>query len=137
MISMTWTELNKQPFINAMLKLSNSDELDRVTAYRVGRIVDVARKALKTAHEKEMKLATELAELDGTGNVVFVETPMGKRPKVHKDNEGKFNEEMTKMFEENKVDIKVHKLDFNQLVGLSGEQLIAIESICDNIPEEA
>ncbi len=136
MLELKWADINKTGFIGAMMTLNNNNELDRITAYRVGRIVDVCRRELKKAHDKELVLATEFAELDASGKPVMVEVQGGKRPKVHADNSAKMDEAMDKLFEENTVQIKVHKLDFNALSGLTGEQIIAIEAIVENLPKE-
>lgn len=146
MITLTWKKMNEKSFIQSILILNSlpigtgPEHLDRITAYRVGRILEVGRRELSKAHDLEITKAKELAELDDKGRMVMVDIPGGKagdkRPKVHPDNEVKLEEYMNKLFDDNVVEIKVHKLDFNNITGLNGEQLMAIQDICDNLPAE-
>lgn len=135
MLKLTWAELNAKPFIAAIMTLNSNSKLDNVTAYRVGRIVEVARKELSKAHAIEIAKATTLADKDEKGEIIYVDVPGGKRPQTSGENDKKLEAEMAEVFESHFAEVKVNKLDFNALNGLTGEQLIAISSICDNLPE--
>lgn len=136
MLKLSWGEINEKPFISAIMTLNGNPKLDRATAYRIGRIGEVIRRELQKAHTIELEKATKYAEKDEKGEIVYEAVPGGQRPKVAQEKWATLDKEMQEVFSTHFAEIKVHKLDFNELSGLTGEQLIAIEKICDNLPAE-
>lgn len=116
MLKLTWKQLNNPGFAQAMVKLNQSTQLDAKTAYRVGRICQAAIKEM----EKSELCGKKLKE---------------KWPK--KEDAEALKKAMEEAMEENFVEIKVHKLDFNLIRGLTGGEMIAIEHIMDNVPDIA
>lgn len=136
MLTLTAKKMNERGFIGAMLTLNSDPKLDRATAYRVGRIVDVGQRELAKIHEVELEMRTELAEKDEKGEIVMIDMGHeGKRAKVAEDKLGEYEKRIEKLLEK-EIYIRVHKLDFNMLQGLTGAQLVAIEDILDNVPNE-
>lgn len=136
MLTLTWSKLNEPQFVNAVVKLANNRQLDNVTAYRVGRICTTADRAMKTCREKEMELKKKFFKVDDKGNFVVDEATkqlVGLTEKAEEEYDAAFNS----MMEANTVTVKVHKLDFSKLNGLTGLELTAIEEIVDSIPEVA
>lgn len=116
--------MNDPGFVQALVRLNTSHELDSETAYRVGRICQSAMKEMEKASVKEKAIIGKF-EKDAEGN--FKTTA----------DEVKCGEELNKLFEKNMVEIKVNKLRFKGVKGLSGVEMVAIECILDGIPEVA
>lgn len=136
MLKLTAKKMNDRGFIGAIMTLNNDPKLDKQTAYRVGRIFDMGQRELAKIHETEMELRKELAEKDEKGEIVMLDMGHeGKRAKVAEDKLEEYEKRMDQILEK-EINIKVHKLDFNMLQGLTGAQLVAIEEILDNVPDE-
>lgn len=133
MITLTWKEINDSKFAQAIMKLAQNDKLDRVTAYRVGRIHEVALRESEKMGDAEEKLRKKYMKLDDKGEEILNEAG---QPQFVDGGAKKLAEEFNKLTEQKEVHIKVHKLDFNQLVGVNALELNALTKLMDNVPAE-
>lgn len=122
MIKLSWKTLNTRDFISGVVKLAQNDNLETKTAYRVARIFQAAGKEMEKARALENEIKAKYT-LPGTDQ--FVD-----------GGEAKMTAEFAEMMEKTEAEIKVHKLDFHQLQGLSALQLTALEPIIDGLPTE-
>ena len=120
MLTLTWEQLNDGNFARALRRLADSHEVDKVTAYRAGRICDAAIRAMKALQRIEKTKKSEHGLLEGV-----------KNPEAEK----KYDEEMKKILANEKVQIKVHPLEYDKVNGLSGNELVALEKIFKVVPE--
>lgn len=126
MIELTWEQLDTKPFRTAVVAVNNSRDIDAKQAYRAGRICQVAHKEA----EKIVKAKQEIAKKHG------FDFEKGEFPS--KDAEEACNGLVEQMLKDTKVQIKVLKLDWKQLFGkvkLSGLEMVHLQDICDNVPE--
>lgn len=136
MLTLSLKQLQDPAFTSGMVKLNNNRELDRVTAYRVGRICEAAHRALSKLDGREKEVHEKFAAIDEkTKKPLYDEK--GQLVYNAPDAASKADAEFQKVLEETKVDIKAHKLDFNSLKNLSGLELTAVAFICDNVPDIA
>lgn len=132
MLKLTWEQMNEPTFVSAIVKLSQNRELEQKTAYRVGRIFAVARREMERLREVELKLRENYALRDGDGKP---QTTNEGEFIVAPENMEKYDADFKKAVSEKSVEIKVHKIDFAAIKGLSGQELVAIEEIVDGCPE--
>lgn len=133
MLTLTWKQFQDPNFRQALITLNNNNRLDNKTAYRVGRICIVGQKEMEKLRDLENTIRAKYIDKDEKGSFKVDEAGND----VYNTPDGQENHK--KEFEallDTKVEMKVHKLDFNQVNGLSGLQLTALEEILDNLPEE-
>lgn len=133
MITLTWKEINNAKFAQAVMKLASVDKLDRVTAYRVGRIHEVALRESQKMHDVEEKLREKYIKKDEKG--VQIKDEAGN-PQFVENGAKDLAAEFKKIEAEKEVSIKVHKLDFNQITGLNALEINSLLPLMENIPAE-
>lgn len=124
MITLTWAKINDRAFGSAIMRLNQERTLDQKTAYRVGRLYQTAISAMKKAQTKELEINKKYFK-EGTEEWLDDAAAMQARA------------EYDKLMEETKEEVKIEPLDFSELKGLTGVELVAIEEICTNIPDVA
>lgn len=134
MLTVTWSQLNKPSVAGALMTLANSNKVDRTTAYRAARIVEKANREMEKAREYEEKLVAQYAKKDDKGQIIKNENGQAE---MDEESQKKLNAEFEKYCAEQKVEIKVHKLDFTKLDGLTGTQLLALSDFVEGVPEVA
>lgn len=132
MLTLTWETINTNAFVGGVVKLNRSTALDAKNSYRIGRIFQACDKAMRECAEKEGELRKKYCKLDEQGNPTT----------EFKDDESKikFEGEFKAVLQSNSATIKVHKLEYTavgQVKGLTGEEMVAMESIVSGIPEVA
>ncbi len=136
MLTFTWAELNREPLVKAMVKLNNCDKLDERTAYRIGRMVQLAGREMEKARQQEFDLAKKYAALNEAGEIIVNN---GMPQWKDEDASKAFSKELEQLLHDTKVSFKVHKLDFHALhnAGLTGAEMVALEPIIEGLPEVA
>lgn len=133
MITLTWKEINNSKFAQAVMKLAQVDKLDRVTAYRVGRIHEVALRESQKMADTEETLRQKYIKKDEKG--VEIKDEAGN-PQFIENGAKNLAKEFNELTEKKEVHIKVHKLDFNQITGLNALELNSLIPLMDNVPAE-
>lgn len=131
MITISWEKVNTNDFVNGMVKLHKSTQLDGKSSYRIGRLFQACAKAMDECQKKEAELkAKYLKVVDG----VTVQEFKDEASRLS------FEGEFKTILQSNSLVAKVHPIDFNVLggvKGLTGSEMIALEPIISNIPEVA
>lgn len=133
MLTLKLTDIANSSFSRAVSKLANNEKLPKEVAYRAGRLLAVTMSEQKKAQAvaKEIYLKHQL--LDANGRPLLTD---GVPTYKEADGEEKANAEIDKWVEEKLVDVKVHKLDYNEIQGLSGAELVALTPVLENLPSE-
>lgn len=131
MITLSWKEINEPEFVNGVVKLNNSRDLDGKSSYRVGRIFEACKKATIESSKIEKEMRAKYCLFDEQGN------ELGFRDEGAK---AEFDKAMEELFLTNTIEVKAHKIDFTALMqakGLSGTERVAIASITADVPDVA
>ena len=130
MLRLSLKTLADPKFMSAINALCNSREVDEKTAYRAGRIAVAGKREMEklVTHEEAIRAKYTMTVTEGDKSRLEWKEPGAAE---------KANAEFADLLEGKEVDIKVHKLDFGSVKGLTGAEMIALEPVMDNIPEEA
>ena len=121
MLTLTWEDLNDLNFSRAISSLAGNPKVDKVTAYRAGRIWEAGISMAKKLQKIEASKKTECG-IPEKGPI----DPAAKE---------RYESEMEKLLKENKVKIKVHPLDYDKIEGVAGVNLVALEKVMKTVPD--
>lgn len=134
MISLTWAEINDGNFVQAIMALGRSKDLDAKNAYRVSRIIQTATKQMEKARDATEAIKKEFAFKNDKGEVSLDEK--GQVVWNGPDGEKNYDAAVNKLFTETSIEIKVHKIDFAALRNVTAIELMSLDKILQGQPEE-
>jgi hypothetical protein len=138
MIKISWLEMANPYFEQAVNAIWDCPSLDGSTAYTAHRIKTGIEKANKDIRALRIEICGKYGKRgedgkllnDAQGNIIF-ENPEQDGPKLEA--------EFIKAFENNFMELKVSKLDFQKLVnvrGITPRMWAHLSQIVENMPEE-
>jgi hypothetical protein len=138
MIRLSYTTINNQEFVQALVQLFNT-KLEAKTSYRVSRMFTQLKNTLEKCHNKEKDIIL-------TGSFGLAKEPgceLGTKldengfPEVDPAKRAEFKKLFDVYMNETFIELEIHKLDFELVAQyLTPRQLNAIECVLDNLPKE-
>lgn len=132
MLKISWAEINSiGPVIHV---LATSPKVDKTASYRAGRIMAVVQRSIKNINSEREKIWVKYCDKDENlnpkkdenGNFIFTKEDVAKT----------CADEVFELFKSNYLEVKCQKLPYEGVKDhLTGNEMVAIESIVEGIPE--
>ena|SRR3972149_3062999 len=132
-LKLPWAKVNSSQFCQTLIHVNNTSGLEAKTAYRISRVFEACKAICQDIYAKEMVLAKAHCILDDSGQPLLDKKGEPDIDPLKKD---LFNAAYHAICPK-EIEIKVKKIDFNELVPakLTGAQLNEISCLLDNLPE--